>query len=418
MGKFLYGEKVIITAPHDPYYGYYGRIVGVHMSYNGAQKYEVRFLDENPAFPNNCRLGYYSEYFLASAVQNIATGTFEPGVVNRNGTTYSEKVFKTEMVKRYLNSKYGLASLDPIRDIHDVQIDGKFIFDREKLNKLEREYCINDCLMTKELIEQMMRYRFDCKLPAIKKVHVSNNVTVVIFEDGSKSIVRCQEGETFDPEKGLAMAICKKVLGTNKSGSNYYDELKKWLPKEEEKEEIGPIDVTLHTGHSTTLDLSNPCVGCTDRKNGCLTNCQKMQDYVDGIREESKPEPIEPGYFIKHSEERKNKPKPVAGNPAPVKKEEPVPLPISTFVDKFEGALFPQEFISFCKKNGLAFYIVDEIKGGLKKVDPYDVTWQQVTGYLKRGLMESCKKVKSHKNAITSFLAVYMDKALFSKIIE
>lgn len=46
------------------------------------------------------------------------------------------------------------------------------------------------------------------------------------------TIVRA-ENEVFDPEKGLAMAICKKALGTNKSESNYYDIFKKWLPKEE-----------------------------------------------------------------------------------------------------------------------------------------------------------------------------------------
>ena len=29
------------------------------------------------------------------------------------------------------------------------------------------------------------------------------------------------------------MAICKKILGTNKSGSNYYDIFKKWCTEEE-----------------------------------------------------------------------------------------------------------------------------------------------------------------------------------------
>ena len=30
------------------------------------------------------------------------------------------------------------------------------------------------------------------------------------------------------------MAVAKKYIGTNKSHSNYMDEFKKWLPKEEE----------------------------------------------------------------------------------------------------------------------------------------------------------------------------------------
>ena len=69
-------------------------------------------------------------------------------------------------------------------------------------------------------------------IPNIKKVIFNDPVTVVIWENGTKTIVRA-ENEAFDPEKGLAMAICKKALGTNKSGSNYYDIFKKWLPKEE-----------------------------------------------------------------------------------------------------------------------------------------------------------------------------------------
>ena len=40
------------------------------------------------------------------------------------------------------------------------------------------------------------------------------------------------ENEPFDPEKGLAMAIAKKSLGNK---GDYYNEFKKWLPKEEAK---------------------------------------------------------------------------------------------------------------------------------------------------------------------------------------
>jgi hypothetical protein len=67
--------------------------------------------------------------------------------------------------------------------------------------------------------------------PEIRKVHFSGPVTCVIWDDGTKTLVRCKEGEQLDPEKGLAMAIAKKTLGTNKTGSNYYDIFKLWLPK-------------------------------------------------------------------------------------------------------------------------------------------------------------------------------------------
>ena len=74
---------------------------------------------------------------------------------------------------------------------------------------------------------------FNKKFPGIKNVIFSGPCTIVLWEDGTKTIVRCEK-DVLDPEKGLAMAIAKKALGTNKSGSNYYDIFKKWLPKEEE----------------------------------------------------------------------------------------------------------------------------------------------------------------------------------------
>ena len=67
----------------------------------------------------------------------------------------------------------------------------------------------------------------------IKNVIFNNPATIVMWEDGTKTIVKCGEGDAYDPEKGLAMAIVKKALGTNKSQSNYCNILKKWLPKED-----------------------------------------------------------------------------------------------------------------------------------------------------------------------------------------
>ena len=87
---------------------------------------------------------------------------------------------------------------------------------------------------------------FGTKKFEIKNVIFNGPCTIVQWSDGDKTIVKC-ENEDFDKEKGLAMAICKKFLGTNKSKSNYNDIFKKWIPEEkaieEEKEE--PVGVAL-----------------------------------------------------------------------------------------------------------------------------------------------------------------------------
>ena len=65
----------------------------------------------------------------------------------------------------------------------------------------------------------------------IKNVIFSGPCTIVQWTDGDKTIVRC-ENEDFDPEKGLAMAIVKKLFGTNESKTNYNDIFKKWIQEE------------------------------------------------------------------------------------------------------------------------------------------------------------------------------------------
>ena len=64
---------------------------------------------------------------------------------------------------------------------------------------------------------------------SITKVIFNNPATIVFWSDGTKTVVKCDERDEFDPEKGLAMAICKKYFG----GGFYNDIFKKWIPKEE-----------------------------------------------------------------------------------------------------------------------------------------------------------------------------------------
>ena len=63
----------------------------------------------------------------------------------------------------------------------------------------------------------------------LKKVIYNDPATIAFWSDGTKTIVKAQYGDTFDPEKGLAMVIAKKACGNT---GNYYNGFKKWLPKE------------------------------------------------------------------------------------------------------------------------------------------------------------------------------------------
>lgn len=75
--------------------------------------------------------------------------------------------------------------------------------------------------------------------PSIKKVVFNNPATIVMWADGTKTVVKCGKDE-WDPEKGLAMAIAKKMLGNE---GNYYETFKKWLPEEEEYDLESAMDM-------------------------------------------------------------------------------------------------------------------------------------------------------------------------------
>ena len=61
----------------------------------------------------------------------------------------------------------------------------------------------------------------------IRKVIFNDPATIVFWEDGTKTVVKCAD-EVFDREKGLAMAISKKVYGNK---GNYYNNFRKFIPE-------------------------------------------------------------------------------------------------------------------------------------------------------------------------------------------
>lgn len=66
----------------------------------------------------------------------------------------------------------------------------------------------------------------------IKQVIFNGPATIVYWKDGSKTVVKCQEGAVNDPEKGFAMAVARHYF-CNILGMSRYDGIfKKYLPRE------------------------------------------------------------------------------------------------------------------------------------------------------------------------------------------
>lgn len=57
----------------------------------------------------------------------------------------------------------------------------------------------------------------------IKKVIFNKPATIILWEDGTKTVVKCQPGDRYDKEKGFAFALMKKIYG-----SGFNDVIKYW----------------------------------------------------------------------------------------------------------------------------------------------------------------------------------------------
>ena len=146
------------------------------------------------------------------------------------------------------------------------------------------KYCYDDVVTPRDLLNYMYRpyYRNGMSssyIPEIKNVIFNNPATIVFWEDGTKTVVKCQDGDEFDPEKGLVMAIVKKAYGNK---GNYCNKLKKWLPKEEQVDtnrsifvpkeftftaDIDKLSKSFKKGVSDALDVIFKVTRCTPNDN-------------------------------------------------------------------------------------------------------------------------------------------------------
>lgn len=106
--------------------------------------------------------------------------------------------------------------LNDSKDAKELAMSRYLRYKNNGYKKEVAKYCSNATLTVQTVI------------PKIKDVIYNRPATIVFWEDGTKTVVKCKN-EKFDPEKGLVMAFSKKILGNK---GNYYNIFKKWLPDE------------------------------------------------------------------------------------------------------------------------------------------------------------------------------------------
>lgn len=120
--------------------------------------------------------------------------------------------------------------------VKGLSADGLFLFEPSEQNE-RRNIMYTDFdelryinFRFEEAKKKVEEYNFYQKYFGIREVIFSCPATIVLWNDGTKTVVKSGDYDVFDPEKGLAMAIAKKALGNK---GNYYNIFREWLPEEE-----------------------------------------------------------------------------------------------------------------------------------------------------------------------------------------
>ena len=69
-------------------------------------------------------------------------------------------------------------------------------------------------------------------VPSIKKVIFNPPATIILWSDGTKTVVKAMKGVEFNPYYGFTAAVTKKVFGSNSRVSNLVKH-GEWRPRPE-----------------------------------------------------------------------------------------------------------------------------------------------------------------------------------------
>ena len=125
---------------------------------------------------------------------------------------------------------------DPSKDLIRVSANNLGIdIDRA----IYTEMAIDYSRRSTERIKKNDTVKFGMCSVSIRKVIFNDPATIVLWSDGTKTVVKCGPEDAYDMEKGLAMAIVKKMAGND----NRFHKVFKQYPKKKKKEpgSIGSI---------------------------------------------------------------------------------------------------------------------------------------------------------------------------------
>ena len=199
---------------------------------------------------------YYGISIEASMVSRIESRMVPGGKIFIDLHCFMAEVFRraeneVDIVKRQLlNSIYGVKEVDIVKrqllnsiyGVKAVNYPEDFIANlKETMKKTNRPWELSDyseilrqCYLPTELRKPNVvacikeETTMNCDIRSnIKDVIFNYPATIILWKDGTKTSVKAGKNDKYDPEKGFAMAIAKKMFGNE---GNYYEVFKEYIP--------------------------------------------------------------------------------------------------------------------------------------------------------------------------------------------
>ena len=203
--------------------------------------HEDYIIDHIELTPKLCQFGQDTAFYKVSAIVTLDNNTFK-----NICRTLEYNIASNLKEENNMLLENAVVCMSKVKDARVPSNPTEITYDDVA------KYCQNDISVTKQAVkvllnsiygihsktlkeEIQMKTKSQSACNPIKKVIFNDPATIVFWKDGTKTIVKCQEGATFDPEKGLAMAISRHYLCDICGLERYDGVFKRYVPKEMKK---------------------------------------------------------------------------------------------------------------------------------------------------------------------------------------
>lgn len=145
------------------------------------------------------------------------------------------------------------------------------VIPRERIGFNEYTLCshINDKTFklqtNRDLILVDIDERYKTPGGGAKKVIFNYPATIVLWNDGTKTVVKCGDDEVWDPEKGLAMCIAKKAFGNKGNYNNVIKDMLKMGGIDQKTEKESPEEWSFASTSEAIERIANKIKRCTNK---------------------------------------------------------------------------------------------------------------------------------------------------------